>query len=297
MVDQNFMSHLFEGVYVVDKSRKIVFWNEGSENITGYRADEVVNRFCYHNILQHVDQDGNELCFNGCPLHHTLETKEVNHGHVFLKHKEGYRVPVSVKTIPMLDDHGDVVGAIEVFTDERFQRNIIKENESLKDELMKDALTQIANRRYFEYSLVQAIEQHKLFNKSFGILLFDIDHFKHVNDTYGHLVGDEILKIVAKSLSSSTKKSDIISRWGGEEFIGLFEVDTTKDLESIAERLRNLVNNSTYTTKDNVTISVTISIGGALFKENKKDKFLIDQADQALYQSKQNGRNQTTIAS
>ncbi len=296
MVDQNFMSQLFEGVYVVDKSRRIVFWNEGSERITGYKADEVVNRFCYHNILQHVDQDGKELCFNGCPLHHTLETKAVNHGHVFLKHKEGYRVPVSVKTIPMLDNHGNIIGAIEIFTDERFQKNIIKENESLKDELMKDPLTQITNRRYFEYSLEQAIEQHKLFNKSFGILMFDIDHFKHINDTYGHLVGDEILKIVAKSLSSSIKKSDIISRWGGEEFIGLFEVDTVEDLKGVAERLRNLVNNSTFTTKEKSTISVTISIGGALFKANLKHNHLLDLADQALYLSKENGRNQTTIA-
>lgn len=126
MVDQNFMSQLFEGVSVVDKSRRIVFWNEGSERITGYKADEVVNRFCYHNILQHVDQDGKELCFNGCPLHHTLETKAVNHGHVFLKHKEGYRVPVSVKTIPMLDNHGNIIGAIEIFTDERFQKISLK---------------------------------------------------------------------------------------------------------------------------------------------------------------------------
>lgn len=76
--------------------------------------------------MQHVDQDGKELCFNGCPLHHTLETKAVNHGHVFLKHKEGYRVPVSVKTIPMLDNHGNIIGAIEIFTDERFQKISLK---------------------------------------------------------------------------------------------------------------------------------------------------------------------------
>jgi len=204
-------------------------------------------------------------------------------------------VPVSVKSLPIYDDQKQVVGAIEIFTDERFQRNVFLENETLKDELMKDPLTQIANRRYFEFSLNQVVNQFKTFNKKFGVLLFDIDHFKTINDDYGHLIGDEMLKIVAKSLVSNIQKSDLISRWGGEEFIGLFDVESENDLFSIADRLRIIVSKSSYKLSDNKDLQVTISIGGAIIKDGILLKKLIDKADQGLYQSKKNGRNQVTI--
>jgi len=293
--DHRFMDHLFEGVYIVDTQRRIIYWNQGSERITGYTSEEVLNKFCHTNILQHVDERGKLLCLNGCPLHHTIKTGEIQHAHVFLRHKEGYRVPVNVKSIPLYDENETIIGAIEVFTDERFQREIMNENEFLKDEIMKDPLTQIANRRFFEFSLKNKIEQFQLFNQNFGVLMFDIDHFKHVNDTYGHVIGDEILKLVAKSLVSNIKTNDVVSRWGGEEFVGLFEVDNEKGLLSIAERLRNIVAKTSYNEKEIGEIKVTISIGGTMMGPICHDRLLIEKADQALYQSKQAGRNKTTI--
>lgn len=293
-IDTQLFNHLFEGVYVVDTQRKIIFWNHGSERITGYSAGEVINKFCHSNLLQHVDESGKLLCLTACPLHHTIETGIVNHAHVYLKHKEGYRVPVSIKSIPLYDIQGNISGAIEVFTDERFQREILDENEHLKDELRKDSLTQIANRRHFEFSLKNRIAEYTQFNQRFGILMFDIDHFKNVNDTYGHGVGDEILKLVAKTLVANIKRYDIVSRWGGEEFIGLFVVREAKDLLTIAERLRHNVERSSFN-HEGTQINVTISIGGAMINSQHNAKSIIDYADRALYQSKQSGRNKTTI--
>ncbi len=292
--DQDLLNQLFEGVYVVDRERKIVFWNKGSERITGYSSEEVVNKYCHNNLLQHVDEQGKLLCFAGCPLHHTIQTGELQEAHVYLKHKEGYRVPVSVKSIPLYNENKNIIGAIEIFTDERFQKEVIDENVSLKHELMKDPLTQIPNRRYFEFSLKHMIEEYQQFNQRFGVLMFDIDYFKVINDTYGHIIGDEILKLVSKSLTSSIKRHDVVSRWGGEEFIGLFAVDNENDLRAVAERLRNVVMKSSYLheTKD---IQVTVSIGGAMIYPNLSIEGIIDLADQALYMSKSLGRNQTTI--
>ena len=294
LFDHNLFNHLFEGVYVVDKQRMIIFWNHGSERITGYKAEEVVNKYCHHNLLQHVDENGNLLCINGCPLHHTLRTGELQQAHVYLKHKEGYRVPVSVKSIPLYDHQQQIVGAIEIFTDERFQKEILNENELLKDELMRDTLTQIANRRHFEFTLKTMIDQYHQFNQSFGILMFDIDYFKVINDTYGHSVGDEILKLVAKSLVSNIKTHDVISRWGGEEFVGLFMVNHESELKAIAERCRVIVEQSSFLHSKR-DIKVTVSIGGVMMKPNMNAKALIDLADQALYTSKSNGRNQSTL--
>lgn len=287
--------HLYEGVYVVDKNRKIIFWNEGSERITGFKKEEVINRHYFDNILNHVDYNGKKLCFGGCPLHQTIQTGEISESHVFLRHKEGYRIPVSVKAIPIYDKDNEITGAIEVFTDERFQRDIFNENERLKDELMKDPLTQIANRRYFDFQLKHIYEEAKLFNKTFGVLLFDIDHFKHINDTYGHLIGDEILKIVAKTLTSNLGETDVLSRWGGEEFIGIIRVDNIEELKHVSEKYRQLILASSYTQKDQSIISVKISIGGTMYYEGDSIEDIIHRSDEYLYESKKNGRNQSTI--
>jgi len=293
--NENIIPYLYEGVYVVDQKRKIIFWNEGSERITGYSASEVMNSFCYNNILQHVDETGKQLCLNGCPLQKTLGDGIINEARVFLKHKEGYRIPVMVKTLPIYDHEHKIVAAIEVFTDERFQKQIYNENIELKDKLRIDPLTKVANRHYFDFQITKRIDEAKVFKNTFGILIADIDHFKRINDTYGHLVGDEILKIVANSLSSNVEKTDTVSRWGGEEFIAIVEVSNLKDLEKIAERLRKVVMTSSHQIDSGESLSVTISIGGTLYQEADSVKSLIDRADQSMYFAKQNGRNQSKI--
>jgi diguanylate cyclase (GGDEF)-like protein/PAS domain S-box-containing protein len=293
--NENLIPYLYEGVYVVDKKRKIIFWNEGSERITGYSSNEVINSFCYHNILQHVDETGKKLCLDGCPLQKTLDSGIINEARVYLKHKDGYRIPIMVKTLPIYDDKQNIVAAIEVFTDERFQKQIYHENQELKDKLRIDPLTQIANRHFFDFQLSKKMDEAKVFSNAFGVLMIDIDHFKLVNDTYGHLVGDEILKIVAQSLSSNIEKTDIVSRWGGEEFIVLVDVSSHDDLLKMAERLRNVVATSSYQFENGKTIQVTVSIGGTIAKSTDNVKTLIAKADENMYFAKQHGRNQSKI--
>ena len=291
----NIMPYLYEGVYVVDQHRKIIFWNEGSERITGFTQAEVVNSFCYHNILQHVDQNGKQLCLEGCPLQKTLADGIINEAQVFLKHKDGYRIPVMVKTLPIYDAEQKIVAAIEVFTDERFQKQVYQENIELKDQLRVDALTQVANRHFFDFQIAKRLEESNVFSNPFGILVIDIDHFKKVNDTYGHLVGDEILKVVAQSLSSNVSKTDLVSRWGGEEFIIIIDVSSKEDLLRVAERLRHVVASSSYQLEDGKDVQVTISIGGALADKGDTVKSLIQKADENMYDAKRHGRNQSKI--
>jgi len=224
-----------------------------------------------------------------------LEDGFINEAHVFLKHKEGYRIPVMVKTLPIYDSEQNIVAAIEVFTDERFQKQVYQENIELKDKLRTDPLTQVANRHFFDFQISKRLEEAKVFSNSFGVLMIDIDHFKKVNDTYGHLVGDEILKIVAQSLFSNVSKTDLVSRWGGEEFIIIVDVTNQEELVKIAERLRHVVAASSYELENNKKIQVTISIGGTLIKKQDTAKTLIARADENMYFVKQNGKNQTKI--
>lgn len=294
--DYDLLTHMYEGVYVVDKNRKIIFWNSGSELITGYTSEEVVNKSCFNNILRHVTEDGTELCFGGCPLHDTLATGNVNEAAVFLHHKDGHRVPVTVRSIPLFEGE-DVVAAIEVFTDNTpTNRQTVMENRELREMLITDELTQIPNRRYLDFHLGNMKKEKDEFGLTFGILFFDIDYFKNINDTYGHNVGDEILKMVSKTLSSNLRNEDKIGRWGGEEFIAVLKVTKELSLERIANKLRMLVSKSIYETDDGTTITVNISIGGAIIKDDETIVQLIERADNNMYISKKTGRNKVTIS-
>jgi len=289
-----FMTLLYEGVYIVDKSRKIVFWNKGSEMITSYKSSQVQNSYCYQNILNHVDNAGKKLCLEGCPLQNTLDTGKINENDVFLEHKKGYRVPVSVKTFPLYDDLGNITAAVEVFTDSRFKENQYKENLELKKLVQTDDLTQLNNRKYLNFKLRQSILESNEFNRGFGLLFLDIDHFKNVNDTYGHNIGDEILKIIANTIKVNVGTNDIVGRWGGEEFVAITKTENLSELKKLAEKLRQLCENSSYRYQDK-SIKVTISIGGTLYKQNEHVDDFIHRADQLMYKAKHTGRNKSVI--
>jgi diguanylate cyclase (GGDEF)-like protein/PAS domain S-box-containing protein len=288
------MSNLYEGVYVVDKTRKIVFWNKGCEKITGFTSEEVVNSYCFQNILQHIDSVGTKLCKTECPLSETLKTGKIQEREVFLHHKQGYRVPVSIKSMPIFDEFNKVVAAIEVFTDTRFKENKYEENRRLKKIMNLDPLTQIYNRRYMEFQLETAVNEYDKFESPFGVIFIDIDHFKSINDTYGHIVGDEILKIIAKTISIGIKSYDIAARFGGEEFLVIVKQVDLEILKTVSEKIRILCKNSILKKEDD-TISVTVSIGATLFNIKETFRETIHRADELMYKSKITGRDKCTV--
>ena len=214
---------------------------------------------------------------------------------VFLHQKEGHRIPVSVKTLPLYDENGEIFAAVEAFTDERYQKSTYQENRKLRELLTVDDLTDVPNRRYLEFQLDTLVKENDQFQSNFGVLFFDIDHFKNVNDTYGHAIGDEVLKVVATTLKNNVRGKDIIGRWGGEEFIGLLKIDSIENLVLVAEKLRYLVEKSNYRISDDEDIKVTISIGGTLYQKGENIKNTIEQAEKLMYTSKEMGRNRCTI--
>ncbi|MBW2566512.1 MAG: PAS domain-containing protein, partial [Deltaproteobacteria bacterium] len=107
----------FDGIYVVDSERRIVFWNRGAEEITGYRSEEVMGHRCSEDILNHIDENGILLCRSSCPLVETLDTGKEVSAKVYSLHKDGQRFPVETHVTPIRNDRGDIVAAIEVFRD------------------------------------------------------------------------------------------------------------------------------------------------------------------------------------
>ena len=122
----------------------------------------------------------------------------------------------------------------------------------------------------------------------------DIDHFKRLNDTYGHEAGDKVLKTVAQTLKAAIRPYDLVGRWGGEEFLGVIRNAETATLEEIGNRLRLLVDKSSVQFKDE-RLSVTISVGGTLVAKGDNRETVVARADRLMYRSKQDGRNRLTI--
>ncbi len=114
---QDLIGHIFDGLYLVDKKRTIIYWNRSAERITGYTMDDVAGRACYENILVHVDTMGTGLCRRLCPLAATIKDGKPRDAELYLRHKDGHRVPVWVRTAQLKDSKGQVVGGAELFSD------------------------------------------------------------------------------------------------------------------------------------------------------------------------------------
>jgi len=288
------LTNLFEGVYFVDKNREISTWNKGAEQITGFSANEVVKRRCYDNILNHVDENGIALCFQGCPLQATMNDGKAREADVYLQHKKGYRVPVTVRAIPLYNDEKELVGAMEFFSENKNDKILLNKIEQYRKESNEDSLTKLSNRRYLEAIIESKIREFRTVNIPFGIAFFDIDDFKKVNDTYGHDTGDEVLKIIAKTAQINLRNNDFIARWGGEEFVIVFSSLDQSGISVVSEKVRHLIESSEIRSNES-KIHVSVSIGSTISIETDTVESIIKRADELMYISKINGKNRVTI--
>ena len=288
------LDNMYEGVYFVDNNRKITYWNKSAESISGYSRDDVLGQPCWNNILKHIDQCGHSHCQDSCPLACTLADGEPREVELYLHHKQGHRVPVSLRVAPLRDEQGNICGAIEIFVDNSAKVAILERVEELEKMAMIDTLTKLPNRRYLEAKLPYLLSEYHETGLAVGVLFIDVDHFKKINDIYGHDIGDEVLKMVANTLAMNSRAADIFCRWGGEEFVGIVHNVTESQLEEIANRLRLLVANSSLDIGGE-EIKVTLSIGATTFRRKDSVETLLKRADELMYHSKQTGRDRVTI--
>jgi len=170
-----------------------------------------------------------------------------------------------------------------------------KELKGIKHTARTDMLTGLVNRRGFDEALLEARQHSINHNQALSIILADIDHFKKVNDTHGHLIGDNVLKMLSKLLKEHIKGKDIAARFGGEEFIIVLPDTPLKGAFILAEQIRMGLRAMKWTAKESGKSigSITISLGVAQFKPSETTESLIQRADNALYFAKENGRNKT----
>ena len=287
---------LEEGAYCVDRERRIVHWNCAAEVITGYPANEVVGSYCFQNLLQHVDCDGRDVCSCNelCPLYLTMNDGASREGRFSLLHKDGKRVPVKVKTIPLADAAGGYIGALELFHEDGVVENLREQVAQLMKKAHIDCLTGLPNRHSIDAHLLQSIDEWERYNWPFACFLADIDHFKQINDTYGHDAGDLAISTVMNTMALACRYSDLVGRLGGDEAVGILKDVGEDELGDQLHRLNVLVQKSRVVGPPS-DISVSVSIGGTLVKKGDTPQSLLKRADDGLYLSKKAGRNRYTI--
>ena len=273
---------------VIDvKTYEVVLYNRAAKELYLDKEVDIPSSIkCYQ--LSHLSNLPCEGSDDPCPIAQILLTKKktrVTHKHY---KRDGTVIYVELIAIPILDEDNNVVQIIES------QRDIshhLEYEHTLKELASTDKLTNAYNRTKFDEILQKSFQKAKDNLQNFGLIMFDIDHFKKVNDTYGHDVGDSVLIEIAALVKKHIREHDILVRWGGEEFI-IYVLDSDIEiLQHIAEHLRSSIEK--YDFKH--TRSITASFGATMLRSEDSAESLIKRVDNALYASKENGRNRVTV--
>ena len=286
----NIVAHAEDGIVVVDQDNVIILFNEGAEKIFGYKASEILG--------EHL----NALIPERYHLQHDMHVEEFGRGHTSaramgerLRQVMGLRKggeEFLTSTAIMKVGNKDKPAYAAIVRD-------ISENKKTEEELLRlaatDPLTGAFNRREFTSLAERDALRAQRYNRPLSILMFDLDHFKRLNDTYGHAAGDKALQRFTTLCCNALRTVDVFGRWGGEEFVALLPETDAEGAAVIAERLRKMVSESAFEFGGH-KIGFTVSIGVAQYRDNETSvEGPLARADQAIYDAKKAGRNRIAV--
>ncbi|BAN36086.1 hypothetical protein SCD_n02278 [Sulfuricella denitrificans skB26] len=281
-------STLGEGVYVLDKEGCVTFVNPEAERLLGWSKAELLGRKG-HETFHYKRTDGAPIPTQDCPVLQTILTGKTYRAlNDNLVRKDGSIIPVSIVSSPIIRN-GELTGSVAAFQDITLR---LKAEEKIRQLAFYDTLTDLPNRRLLLDRLNQALSHAERHQRSLAIMFMDIDHFKNINDTLGHDVGDELLKVVAARLNTCVRSEDTIARQGGDEFvIVLSEISYPQNAATVAEKIIGTLRLPIFI--QGHELKITCSIGIAVYPIQGTDDAveLMKKADIAMYAVKASGRN------
>jgi len=278
----------------------ITYVNDKFCEVSGYSRAELIGK--PHSIVRHPTMPSSAFK----ELWDTIKEKKAWSGLITNMKKDGRKYVVDSTVVPILDIDGDIVEYIAIrhdvteFEQTKEQLSILNKamkhkvdelysmTQTLEEQASIDVLTGTFNRMKFEEFFNLEFQKAKMQRNKLSIILFDIDKFKSINDTYGHDVGDEILKDIAKIISKNVRSTDTLSRWGGEEFAILLPGTTFDSAKIVANNLKNTIADHKFKSIDG---TITASFGVAVCNDEDNQEKLFKRVDKALYKAKNSGRN------
>lgn len=299
-VSHNILNYVNEGIIITNDKLEILFWNKFMENITNIKQEEVINSKVYKVIpnlnktyfkeaMKSVIEKGYKF-FHSSAIHKNLISKDAE---LNLKLNRYENENSKYLIIECIDVTNQImrINQLKEYNNRLYSLNKqLKEKEKEIEKLAYyDMLTGLANRTLFYNLSEKLLEDSKRHNKKLGLMFIDIDKFKNINDMYGHKVGDKVLVEVANLLTKSTRKSDVVVRHGGDEFLILLtDMKDYNNYRSIASRIAAA--NKSLKIDNNIEIKISLSIGVSFYpRDGENIDQLISKADKAMYCVKNSG--------
>lgn len=301
-IDSLLFSQVFDmvdiGLVILDRGLRVRYWNRWMQLHSAITPDRIIgsalcdiypnlNRPWFLSNCQAVFTFGN-FCFFSQKLHRYLfPFKPISSFDSNFKHMQQ-----SCTLGPLRNEQGEITDlfiAVHDMTETvNFEQKLIALN-------MIDALTGVQNRRSLETHLKKEVERHKRYGHPLSLIMFDLDYFKQVNDTYGHQCGDYILQAIAELIGSSIRSEDTLARYGGEEFCCLLPETPLAAATVLAERFRKKIAEQVFVyQKDHVSLTISLGVS-AMSSETTTAEALLRKADDGLYTAKNRGRNQIEV--
>ncbi|MHB8865858.1 MAG: bifunctional diguanylate cyclase/phosphohydrolase [Pirellulaceae bacterium] len=277
-------------VVLVDPAMKVIGWNRRAEQLTGITTESMIERPWMPETVEMRDAGGQLVSESLCPLRLALASCMQSVGRYTLTQRGEGRVAVEVHAIPVMDQKSALLGAAMLIRDVSSERSLEELCQNLYAQATMDPLTRLANRTEFERMHAESVGNYRKKGVSFSLIICDLDHFKQINDEYGHQAGDEVLVKTAAVLQSSSGPRDLVARYGGEEFVLVCPecgiAAATRRAEIIREKLSQIPHDCLGGRQ------ATASFGVTQVQSGDTTETTLRRADRALYLAKSQGRNQ-----
>jgi diguanylate cyclase (GGDEF)-like protein/PAS domain S-box-containing protein len=283
------LDNMYDAVVFIDAAGKIMLWNHGAERLTGIAGTSVCQRRWGPQVLNMADEKGQAVAEADCPVLGALQSGVQSLRRLAIGGRMGRRVSVDTHAIPVFGAHGAIHGAILLLHDASSETSLEQRCQSLHEKATLDPLTQVANRAEFDRVHEMFVEAHQQQQVPCSLLMCDMDHFKSVNDTYGHQAGDEAIKSVTILLKGACRPGDLVARYGGEEFVMLCADCDNAAAARRAEQVRMTLAQMPQPKMGGRP--VTVSFGVTEIQPGDTAETMLRRADRALLLAKAKGRN------
>ena len=283
------------GVSVLDLQKKIVFWSDGAEQITGYSRIDVLGHTCADNILEHCNHDSCEMCSAHCPISTALHDAKPMEAMTFIHHKSGHRTQVHSWTIPLRDKHGSIIGIIQTFEGEFAVGAHGPNDRSMRERGCLDDTTGLPNAAMMQAHLRELLGTFSELQISFAVICLEIPDLPQFRSRYGQVATRSILQVLARTLRNTVWPTDFVGRWSEDQFLLILSGCREDALHVVIQRIVNMTVSASIRWWGE-QLSVTSLIGGAVAVPGDNVESLLQRVHQALHGNEVSVRDRAPLA-